>query len=111
MLDMTSEEKLLLNLNLPACQMGDIKAFDLTKLGPKAFLENVESMQSGRRTYFWIRHNKPVNDNGLEGTDVWSVKNDRVSLTFVDPFLSTLNGCKFAGMFADVVREQLEIRD
>ena len=111
MLDMTSEEKLLLNLNLPACQMSDIKAFDLTKLGPKAFLENVESMQSGRREYFWIRHNKPVNDNGLEGTDVWSVKNDRVSLTFVDPFLSTLNGCKLAGMFADVVRERLEIRN
>ena len=106
---MAPEEKLLLNLNLPACQMGDIKAFDLTKLGPKAFLENVESMQSGRRTFFWIRHNKPVNDSGLEGTDVWSVKNDRVSLTFVDPFLSTLNGGKLAGMFVDVVRERLEI--
>ena len=88
--------------------MEHIKALDLTKLGPKAFLESVESMQSGRRTFYWIRHNKPVNDRELEGTDVWSVNNDRISLTLIDPFLSNLNGGKLADRFASVVREQLQ---
>ena len=108
-LDMASEEKLLLNLNLPACQMGDIKAFDLTKLGPKAFLENVESMQSGRRTFFWIKHNKPVYKNNIEGTDVWSVNNDRISLTFVNPFLSDMNGVEPANVFTNIIEKRLNL--
>ena len=109
MLDWNSNEKLLLNLNLPACEMEDIIAFDLTKLGPKAFLENVESVQNGRRTFFWIKHNKPVYKNNIEGTDVWSVNNDRISLTFVNPFLSDVNGVEPANVFTNVIEKRLNL--
>ena len=81
----------LLNVNLPACDFKDIKGVDLTELGPKAYLENVETVKSGRRTFHWLRHNKPLEAVYREGTDVWSINNDRVSITIVNPYLTADN--------------------
>ena len=81
----------LLNVNLPACDFKDIKGVDLTELGPKAYLENVETVESGRRTFHWLRHNKPLELTYREGTDVWSINHDRASITIVDPYLTTDN--------------------
>ena len=81
----------MLNVNLPACDLKDIKGVDLTSLGPKAYLENVETVTSGRRTFHWLRHNKPLNVTDQEGTDVWSINNDRASITIINPYLKTEN--------------------
>lgn len=85
---LTVNESVLLNINLPACNTEAIQGVDCTALGKKAFLENVEKMQKGRRTYYWIHHNKLVDSEVVEGTDVWSVKNNRVSITNIQPYLS-----------------------
>ena len=89
--DQKSESTILLNVNLPACDLKDIKGVDLTSLGPKAYLENVETVTSGRRTFHWLRHNKPLNVTDQEGTDVWSINNDRASITIINPYLTTEN--------------------
>ena len=81
----------LLNVNLPACDFKDIRGVDLTEVGPKAFLENVESVESGRRTFHWLRHNKPMEVTYQKGTDVWSINHDRASITVVNPYLTTDN--------------------
>ena len=81
----------LLNVNLPACDFKDIGGVDLTELGPKAFLENVETVESGRRTFHWLRHNKPMEVTYQKGTDVWSINHDRASITVVNPYLTTDN--------------------
>ena len=76
----------------------DIKGVDLTTLGPKAYLENVETVTSGRRTFHWLRHNKPMTVTHQEGTDVWSINHDRASITVVNPYLTTDNGSELGDL-------------
>ena len=96
--DQKSESAILLNVNLPACDLKDIKGVDLTTLGPKAYLENVETVTSGRRTFHWLRHNKPMTVTHQEGTDVWSINHDRASITVVNPYLTTDNGSELGDL-------------
>ncbi|MCH8206481.1 MAG: 5'/3'-nucleotidase SurE [Chloroflexi bacterium] len=72
---------LLLNVNVPSLTPEEIERVEVTRLGPAAYLENVEQVTDGRRTHYWIRHNRKVNAEVEEGTDVWAVRNRRVSIT------------------------------
>ena len=76
---------LLLNVNLPACDINDIEGVNVTTLGPKAYLENVEPQKHGRRTVYWLRHNNPISEFPLEGTDIWAIEDNRVSVTLINP--------------------------
>ena len=75
---------LLLNVNLPNVALDEIKEVQITKLGPKAFLENVERSTNGRSEHFWIKHNRSINSEPTEGTDRWAVRNKRISITPID---------------------------
>ncbi len=75
---------LLLNVNLPNIGLDEIEEVQLTRLGPKAFLENVERGSDGRKEHFWIKHNRSINTQPEEGTDRWAVRNKRVSITPID---------------------------
>ena len=78
---------LLYNVNVPNVAFERIKGVRTTFLGPKAYLENVERGHDGRRTHYWIRHNKPIGDDIPEGCDVWATRNGWVSITPMDPGL------------------------
>ena len=75
---------LLLNVNLPNVAPDRIERVEITRLGPRAFLESVERGNDGRRTHYWIKHNRPVNSNAPPGTDIWAVRNNRISITPLD---------------------------
>ena len=72
---------LLLNVNVPSLVSEEIERVELTRLEAATYLENVEQGTDGRRTHYWIRHNRKVNAKVEEGTDVWAVQNRRVSIT------------------------------
>ena len=72
---------LLLNVNVPSLPPGAIERAEVTTLGPATFLENVEQGTDGKRTHYWIRHDRRVGAEVREGTDVWAVRNRRVSIT------------------------------
>ena len=78
-------EPLVFNVNVPNVESGQIEGAEITRLGPKAYLEGVEQGHDGRRTHYWIRHNRPTGINAIAGTDIWAVRNNRVSITLVDP--------------------------
>lgn len=78
------KEPLLLNVNLPAAELDSIEHVEITHLGPRAYLESVERGQDGRRIHYWIKHNKPQIEDAEIGTDVWAVRNNRVSITPID---------------------------
>ena len=102
---------LLLNVNLPSVGLDEIEQVQLTRLGPKAFLENVERGGDGRRQFYWIRHNRSINNTPAEGTDRWAVRNKRISITPVD--LALTHG-QPAAVFETVARtltEQLKARE
>ena len=82
--DNEKRNPLLINLNLPACDAKDIEGVNVTTLGPKAHLENVESQKYGMRTAYWLRH-KFISDVPVEGTDIWAIENNRVSITSINP--------------------------
>ena len=75
---------MLLNVNLANVGVDKIEGVDITTLGPVAYVAGVERGHDGRRTHYWIRHNRPVNAPVEEGTDIWAVRNNRVSITPLD---------------------------
>ena len=75
----------LLNVNLPNVTPDRIKAVQITTLGPRAYLESVERGNDGRKDHYWIKRNRPMGAGAGEGTDIWAVRNDRVSITLLDP--------------------------
>ena len=75
---------LLLNVNLPNVAPEMIEKVDITRLGPRAYMESVQRESDGRRTHYWIRQNRPTNLEVGEGTDIWAVRKNRVSITPVD---------------------------
>ena len=72
---------LFLNVNLPNVTPDKIQRVEITRLGPRAYIESVERGNDGRRTHYWIKHNKPTNFPVDEGTDIWAVRNNCVSIT------------------------------
>ena len=72
---------LFLNVNLPNTNTGGIKGASVTTVGPRLYLENVERGSNGRRTYYWIKHNRLVNHPVGEDTDIWAVRNNRIAIT------------------------------
>ncbi len=78
-----------LNVNLPPdVDSAGIRGVDVTKLGSRAYLESVEKVDDGRRTHYWIRHNRQTDEEPEKGTDLWAVKNDRVSITPLGPIVA-----------------------
>lgn len=75
---------LLLNVNVPNVAPEMIEKVDITRLGPRAYMESVQRESDGRRTHYWIRQNRPTNLEVGEGTDIWAVRKNRVSITPVD---------------------------
>ena len=78
------EATLLLNVNVPNVALEKIEQVEITRPGPRAYLANVERVQEGRRTHYWIRHDRPAVEQADEGTDIWAVRNHRVSITPID---------------------------
>lgn len=84
------DTKMLLNINLPPREFVDIKGVELTRLGPKAYLEGIEEFTNGRRTYYWVKHNRQTDEIVEIGTDVWAVDNDKVSISIINPYLASI---------------------
>lgn len=72
---------LFLNVNLPNTSVNGIKGAAITKMGPRLYLENVERGSNGRRTYYWIKHNRLVSRNVAEDTDIYAVRNNGIAVT------------------------------
>ena len=100
---------MFLNVNLPDAEPDGIAGVEITRLGPRAYLENVEREQVGRRSHYWIKHDRPPTEEPAEGTDVWAVRNGRVSITPVDPAFTGGVDSALLKSLAESVRSVLEI--
>ena len=73
--------RLLINVNLPNVAPDRIEGVDITRLGSSQYLGNVQQGNDARRRHYWIRHTRMVKGDEAEGTDTWSVRNNRISIT------------------------------
>ncbi len=78
---------LFLNVNLPNTTTSGIVKAQIATLGHRLYLENVERGSNGRRTYYWIKHNRRVNRGVQENTDIWAVRNNRIAITALNGVL------------------------
>ena len=78
---------LFLNVNLPNATLDGIKGANITAVGPRLYLENVERGSNGRRTYYWIKHNRLMNKPVGEDTDIFAVRNNRIAITALNSIL------------------------
>ena len=102
----SGREPLVYNVNVPNQPMERLKGVKSTFLGPKAYLETVQKGSDGRRTHYWILHNRPTNAEVPEGCDVWAVRNGLVSITPMDPgFVSGAGPAELSGLAEGVASE------
>lgn len=99
---------LLLNVNLPNISPNLLKGIELTRLGPRAYMENVEA--EGQDDHYWIRHNRPVGEHAEAGTDIWAIRNDNVSITPLNGLLATAEGTTLSQALAHEVARALGLK-
>ena len=80
----------LLNVNLPPLEEQEIEGIDITRQGRRAYADRIRSGDDGKRRYFWISRSRLVAEP-VEGTDIWSVRNNRVSITPLHTDLTASN--------------------
>lgn len=71
---------LLLNVNLPNLPLDKIEGLEVTVLSNRVYKDTIEEGDDGRRKYYWIKLNRPAQEI-VEGTDVWAIRNNRISIT------------------------------
>jgi 5'-nucleotidase len=70
-----------LNINVPSLPLEQVNGVQVTCLAGRSYGESVRSEGVGHQQRYWISRNRPIqNDNG-EGTDIWALKNNRISIT------------------------------
>ena len=103
------EGPLLLNVNMPDADPSEVEGVEVTVPGNRAFLENVEREIAGRREHYWIKHNRSNVQPDIEvGTDVWAVRNNRVSISSISPLHTDGIPNERLDRFAAAVRREME---
>ena len=97
----------LLNVNMPDAGPDEIEGVEVTRLGARAYLYNTERVEEGRRHHYRIRYSGPAVDDPVEGTDIWAVRNHRVSITPIEPGLTDEVASDSLDALADDLRSAL----
>lgn len=99
----------LINLNVPDLAAEEIRGVELTRPGPRAFMETVTKGRDGTRTHYWIAEDR-ILDIGPEGTDLGAMKKGAVSISSLDFGFS--DGVKAASLdfVVEAVRAELGLQ-
>ena len=97
----------LLNVNVPNSNPDGIEGVEMARLGPRAYLETVEEGNDGRGPHYWIKHDRPASFQDQEGTDIWAVHNNRISITPLCLTLDAPSPPATLGTLADEVAAEL----
>jgi 5'-nucleotidase len=72
--------RILLNINLPNLPLADIQGIELTRLAQRSYTDTIQEGHDGRKKYYWIMRAK-LHWNSEEGTDIWALERNRISIT------------------------------
>ena len=76
-----AREALLLNINVPSLPPELLAGIELTRPGGRSYGEAVREEGFGPQKRYWIARNRPVMADNGPGTDMYAVRNNRISLT------------------------------
>lgn len=74
-------EAFFLNVNLPNVPLSGINGVQITRLGGRSYGESVREEGIEEPKKYRISRNKPIPGDNPEGTDIWALKNNRISIT------------------------------
>ena len=74
-----------LNINVPNVALEQISGVQVTRLGDRSYGETVRQESAGGDKRYWIARNRPIPGNPLQDTDIWALKNNRISVTPLRP--------------------------
>ena len=76
-----AQDALFLNVNLPSVPLSEISGVQITRLGGRSYGESVREEGIGEPKRYRISRNKPIHGDSPKGTDIWALKNNRISIT------------------------------
>ena len=82
--ELQNQDHLLLNVNVPNVALDKIAGLKVTTLGGRSYGESVSEQSGGSddgRKHYQISRNVPLSANEVEGSDIWALKNNHVSIT------------------------------
>ena len=79
--DRGSDQGLFLNVNLPSVPADRINGLRVTQLGNRSYGESVREEGSGPDKRYRISRNRPIGSGSPDGTDIWALKNNYISVT------------------------------
>lgn len=72
----------VLNVNVPDVPEDEIRGVTITRVGKRIYYDQlVKRDDPFGRPYFWIGGKRPGGDKELEGTDIWALANNLISIT------------------------------
>ena len=74
-----------LNINVPNLAVDQISGVQVTRLGGRSYGESVRQESVGPEKRYWIARNRPISGNPAQDTDIWALKNNRISVTPLRP--------------------------
>ena len=80
----------LINVNIPNEPSKRVKGVAVTRLGRRSYRESVKEGDDGRHGYFWISRDRPVVQEQQEGTDIWALGRNLISVTPIGTGLTDL---------------------
>lgn len=82
MLSVKEDHAILLNVNIPAGSLEKIKGMRVCRQGEGTWVEKFQENQNPRgQSYYWLAGDfSAVNDGLSEGTDLWALNNNYVSI-------------------------------
>lgn len=72
---------LFLNVNLPSVTVDQISGLRVTQLGKRSYGESVREEGTGEDKRYFISRNRPISGLPVDGTDIWALKNNYISIT------------------------------
>jgi 5'-nucleotidase len=78
---------LFLNINVPNQPLDRMAGVQITTLGSRSYGETVRTEGNGARQRYWINRNRLIATDPAQGTDLWALRNNYVSVT---PLQATL---------------------
>ena len=70
-----------LNVNVPSIPLDRIGGLKVTQMGRRSYGESVREEGAGDDKRYWISRNLPMSGEPIDGTDIWALKNNFISIT------------------------------
>ena len=83
-----------------------IKSLKSTFLGGSNYQQNVEKEIISNEEYFWIKPDKKNHQKPLEGSDIWAIDHNYISISKIDPFFLSSSNDNHISLIIDSINKK-----